>query len=109
MKQESTPSVPTYVTAGALALLVCFGMGLATEDHEVARRLRNAGVIVPLVVVRRAARQVIPGRILDVEFQADAGRLRYLLELLDAHGVVWYLRYDARTGTLLHIRKDKGR
>jgi uncharacterized membrane protein YkoI len=98
----------TLTTAGAglMVLLAVLPSGLAQEDHERAKQLKDAGEIIPLEKILATVRKEQLGRLLEVELQNKQGRLIYEVEIVDAHGVVWYLYYDARQGTLLHTKKD---
>jgi uncharacterized membrane protein YkoI len=92
-----------------LAFLCLLTVGYAHDDHNVAKRLKESGDIVPLTKILEAVSSEHPGRILEVELQDHHGRLVYHVELVDAHGMVWYLRFDATQGTLLHTHKEKAR
>jgi uncharacterized membrane protein YkoI len=99
----------TLTTAGVglLVLLVGLSMGcLAQDDHERAKRLKDAGEIIPLEKILATVRKEQLGRLLEVELRDQQGRLIYEVEIVDAYGVVWYLHYDARQGTLLRTKKD---
>jgi uncharacterized membrane protein YkoI len=96
----------TTARVGLMVLLVVLTMGLAQDDHERAKRLKDAGKIIPLEKILTTVREGHHGRLLEVELRDQRGRLIYEVEVVDAHGVVWYLQYDARQGTLLRIKKD---
>jgi uncharacterized membrane protein YkoI len=81
--------------------------GLASDDHEKARRLKEAGRILPLQEVVKKAQAEHPGRVIEVELDDDHGRHVYEIELLDEQGEVWELYFDAATGDLIkHERED---
>jgi uncharacterized membrane protein YkoI len=90
-----------------MVLLVMLTMGVAQDDHERAKRLKDAGEIIPLEQILATVRQDQLGRLLEVELRDKQGRLIYEVAIVDAQGVVWYLHYDARQGTLLRTQKDK--
>jgi uncharacterized membrane protein YkoI len=71
------------------------------RDHDDARALREQGAIVPLEEILRAATAQHPGRVVEVELDRKDGAYVYEIELLDAGGEVWELKYDARTGALV--------
>jgi hypothetical protein len=96
----------TTVGGGLIVLLVALTMGLAQDDHERAKRLKDAGEIIPLEKILDTVREDHRGRLLEVAFRDEQGRLIYEVEIVDAQGVVWYLHYDARHGTLLRTKKD---
>ena len=49
----------------------------------------------------RAATAQHPGRVVEVELERKGAAHVYEIEILDAGGEVWELKYDARTGALL--------
>jgi uncharacterized membrane protein YkoI len=84
------------------SLLCAAGLAVADRrDHDDARALREQGAIVPLEEILRTATAQHPGRVVEVELDRMGGAYVYEIELLDAAGEVWELRYDARTGALL--------
>jgi uncharacterized membrane protein YkoI len=91
------------------SLLVCLLLLTVSHanDHDRAKQLKDTGDIVPLATILDTVSAMHPGRILEVDLQHQNGRPVYRLELVDAHGVVWYLRVDAMRGTLLHKHKEK--
>jgi len=89
------------------ALLLLFGnTALASSDHETARRLSEAGDILPLEKILEHAQQHQSGRVLEVEFENDNGQYIYEIEILNAKGVVWELELDAQTGQLLDRKQE---
>jgi uncharacterized membrane protein YkoI len=71
------------------------------EDHEEARRLQQAGVILPLETIIEKAQAIHAGRILEAELESKQGGHQYEIEILDEDGHVWELKLDAQTGQLL--------
>ena len=71
------------------------------RDHDDALQLREQGAIVPLEDIVRAATAQRPGRVVEVELERKGAAHVYEIEILDAGGEVWELKYDARTGALL--------
>jgi uncharacterized membrane protein YkoI len=98
--------------AGSLTVLTfLLTMNSAADDHNVAKRLKEAGNIVPLAKIVEIVSATRPGRLLDLEVdtgQAES-RLVYHVELADAHGTVWYLKYDATQEALMRTRKGRDR
>jgi uncharacterized membrane protein YkoI len=91
------------------SLLACLLLVMSyTADHDVAKRLKESGDIVPLATILKTVSTTHPGRVLEVELQHQHGRPVYHVELVDAHGVVWYLQFDATQGVLLRKHKEKG-
>ncbi len=79
----------------------------ADLGSEAARRLRAAGVIVPLAAVVSKAQRAYPGRLLEVELERSGTRYLYKLEVVGAGGIVWELYYDARDATLLAAEPER--
>jgi uncharacterized membrane protein YkoI len=95
------------IAGSLLACLLLLTMSHA-DDHNAAKRLKESGDIVPLATILKTVSTTHPGRVLDAELQHQHGRPVYHVELVDAQGVVWYLRFDATQGTLLYKHKEKG-
>ncbi len=70
-------------------------------DHDDARELVQHGEILPLENLLTQVKKTYPGKILEVDLERKAGKLIYELEVLDAEGKVWELRFDAASGKLL--------
>jgi uncharacterized membrane protein YkoI len=87
---------------GALAavVLAAGAGGLVSADHDNAKRLREAGEILPLATIAERARGVQPGRIIEIELEAKRGGYIYEVEIVDESGRVHELKLDARTGEL---------
>lgn len=90
-------------------LLIMFGEGtaLSGDDHDRAKQLMDAGDILPLEEIIEKAGREYPGRILETELEEKGDQMIYELEILDENGIVWELRFDARTGKLLKRKEDK--
>lgn len=88
------------------ALLVCASGAGAEDDHDRARRLRDAGDILPLETLIERARAERPGRILELKLKEKKGRILYEVELVDERGIVWEMYFDARSGELLKSKQD---
>lgn len=87
-----------------LGLLPVFAV--AEEGHEQARRLKEAGEILPLQQIIKQAQAEHPGRVIEAELDNRDGLHVYEVELLDAHGEVWELLLDAATGKLIKRERD---
>lgn len=90
----------------AATLLATSLAASAEGDHDRARRLRDAGDILPLETLIERTRAVRPGRILELELKEKKDRIIYEVELVDEQGVVWELYFDARSGELLKSKQD---
>ncbi len=96
-----------------IALLVLifmmFGEGtcLAANDHDRAKQLKEAGDILPLEEIIEKAGREYPGRVLETEIEENNDQIIYELEILDEKGIVWELKFDARSGKLLKRKEDR--
>ena len=89
-----------------LFVIVVPMIALADDDHEQARQLKELGHILPLEKILKAAQAEHPGRVIEVELDDDDGRYVYEIELLDEHGEVWELYFDASTGKLIKRERE---
>lgn len=95
------------------ALLTAAPPSAGERDHDDARALRERGEIVPLERILAAVAAQRPGRVVEVEleleFDLQGGGKAYVyeVEVLDAGGEVWELKYDARTGALLDQKRER--
>lgn len=71
------------------------------NDHEEARRLQQAGAILPLETILQKAQAIHPGRVLEVELETRRSGHQYEIDLLDEAGRVWELKLDAQSGELI--------
>ena len=97
------------ILAALFLSLMVFGL-TATLGHtrdlhsDEARKLIDAGTIVPVETVEAAAMARHPGStITDVELKNKYGIYLYRIELTDPQGVEWEMELDATDGLL---RKD---
>ena len=79
---------------------------VADEGPVAARKLSDAGIILPLEKIVAAARAVKPGEILETELERKRGRYVYEVEILDARGQVWEVELDAKTGKLITVESE---
>lgn len=85
------------------AATACASVGAQadSDDAERARRLTEAGAILPLEQVLQHAAREQPGRVIEVELDRDDDRYVYEIEIVDPEGRVWELELDAANGELL--------
>lgn len=80
---------------------------VAAGDSQKAKRLNEAGEILPLEnILDKSAKLYPDGHIIEIEFDEEAGRYIYEVETVDPQGVVWELEFDARTGEVLKRSQD---
>jgi uncharacterized membrane protein YkoI len=89
----------------AVALLAP-SLAFAGEGHDKAKQLKDAGEILPLETVIKTATSNKPGRVIEAELKSSRGGYVYEIELVDKSGVVWELKYDAKTGKLLSTKEE---
>jgi uncharacterized membrane protein YkoI len=87
-------------------LLSGLPLASADEDHALARKLRDAGAILPLEDIVRHARAAKAGELLETELEEKQGRYIYEVEILDKSGQVWELKLDAANGHLISMERD---
>jgi len=87
--------------AAALLILGEFPTVSRASDHDDARKLSEAGTIVPLERITEPVRARPIGTILEVELESEDQKHYYEVEVVDNAGIVRKLRYDAVTGELL--------
>lgn len=76
-------------------------------DHDEARRLKEAGSILPLEQVLDRARAAHPGaRVIEAELERERGRYLYELKLVDDEGRVRKLKFDARSGEPIERKRQ---
>ena len=76
------------------------------DDYKEAKRLLDAGEILPLEQILGYARQTYPGRILEAELENEHGRVVYELEILGDDSIVREIYIDAKSGELLSVEED---
>ena len=88
-------------------LWLCLGMApRADSDHDQARRLQQAGDILPLEKILDRVQAIQAGRVIEVELEQKHGQYIYEIESVDAGGQVHEMKFDAKSGKLLSIKKD---
>lgn len=106
MLETMTPSIRQLVLLTPLLALAITSAIASEDDHDHAKRLVETGDILPLEPLIEQARQLHPGRILEVELENKRGRRIYEIELVDSEGIVWEMKFDAQTGELLKTERE---
>jgi uncharacterized membrane protein YkoI len=83
----------------AIALLAA-GSGLPAfaRDHDDARRAVEAGEIRPLTDILNIVRGKLPGDVVSVKLEREAGAWMYELRVVDDKGRLFEIHVDARSG-----------
>jgi uncharacterized membrane protein YkoI len=90
-----------------IAALVFGAAAYADDDHKKARRLLDAGKILPLETILDKTSELHPAaRVIETEFEEKWNRYVYEVELVDNKGVVWEVEFDAATGAVLSNEED---
>jgi len=96
-----------YATVFATGLLLMPLVASADkDDHERAKQLRDSGDIVALEIILQKAQEKHPGKVLEVELETEHDSVVYEIEVLDARGVVWEIKFDARNGEFIKSEKE---
>ncbi len=74
-------------------------------DHDLVKRLREAGEIVALEQITQDVRKRYAGRIIEIEFERKYGRYVYEIGVLEAQGRYREFYYDAANGQFLEEEK----
>lgn len=92
----------------ALATLMLAGghAAVADEGPAEARKLREAGRILPLEAIAERARAARSGEILETELERSGDGYVYEVEVLDDAGTVWELKLDAQSGEVIEMKQD---
>ncbi len=97
----------TLTALAAVALLTVSGAGFAFEGHDEAKKLKDAGAILPLEQVLQQAHRDRPGRVVETELEKKHGRYVYEIKIVDEQGVVHELKYDAASGRRLKEKRER--
>lgn len=95
------------ITALALAFVPLPASAAEGYGPAEAKALVEKGIIIPMKTVVQKAEKLKSGRLLEAGLHKKRGRYVYDVEILDAAGVVWELKFNAATGDLLEIEVEK--
>ncbi len=79
---------------------------MADNDYIEARRLLDSGKILPLEIILKNVKQILPGKVLEVELEKKGKQNVYKMEILGTDGVIKEIYINAKTNKLLFIKKD---
>ena len=91
--------VRTLILAAAF-LTACAGAPSFARDHDEARRAVEAGEIRPLAEILTAVRTKLPGEVVGVKLEREAGAWMYELRVVDEKGRLFEIHVDARSGQI---------
>ena len=81
-------------------------MAWANDDHIEAKRLLDAGEILPLESILNNIRKEYPGKILEVKLENEDQVIAYEVEVLGSDNIVREVYINARTGKVLSSKVD---
>jgi uncharacterized membrane protein YkoI len=96
----------SYALLIAFIVLGPFHTTFADDDHMEAKRLLETGEILPLEDLLKKLRQILPGKVLEIELEREDHQIVYEVELLGKDGVIKEVYINARTGKVLSIKED---
>ena len=105
--QTMPQAFKTLLAAVGLSAMLLIPLPVPADDHGDAKRLREAGQIVPLKRIVNRVQREQGGRVLDAELIRRGERYRYEVEVLNRKGEVWELQFDAHTGRLIGREKER--
>lgn len=91
--------------AGLLACALGLGAAVQADDHDLARQALESGQVLPLATVLGKLAREVPGQVLKVEFEREAGRFVYEIRLLQDDGRMAKLEVDAVDARVLSIKR----
>ena len=90
-----------------LALMLCALPARAgLDDYQRAREALERGEVLPLAAILAIVEAQIDARVIEVEFEQEAGQYVYEFELITADGRLLEARADAVTGRILSVEED---
>jgi len=95
-----------HVLLAAFMILGPLYAAMADDDYIEARRLLDSGEILPLEVILKNVRQIIPGKVLEVELEKEDQQIVYEIEVLGDDGVITEIYINAKTGKKLFSKED---
>ena len=77
-------------------------------DQDEALKLKQSGAIMPLETILNKAKILHDGKILEAELKRKTDFYIYEIEIIDASGQVWEMKFDAQTAKLLTHEQEDG-
>ena len=94
-------SRPYRIRALMLAIAVVAAGGGASafaRDHDDARRAVQAGEIRPLAEILTSIKGRLPGEVVGIKLEHEAGAWMYELRVVDGNGRLFEIHVDAHSG-----------
>ncbi|QAU50213.1 PepSY domain-containing protein [Bradyrhizobium guangzhouense] len=89
--------IRTLILAAAL-VAASSGVPSVARDHDDARRAVEAGEIRPFADILNVVKRKLPGEVVGVKLEREAGAWMYELRVVDDHGRLFEIHVDARSG-----------
>ena len=89
----------------AAALLVAGGALALARDHDDARRAVEAGEIRPLADILNTVKGKLPGEVVGVKLEREAGAWMYEFRVVDEKGRLFEIHVDARSGEVERVKE----
>jgi len=107
---STTRTVIAFIAGAGIALAGVWGAheaGLIGHGEKAtARKLQQAGEILPLEEIHAKALEAKPGRIIETDFEVKGTRYTYEVDILDEQGVFWEVEINAKTGELVRAQPE---
>lgn len=81
------------------------GTSSVARDHDDARRAVEVGEIRPLADILDLVKGKLPGEVVGVKLEREAGAWMYELRIVDDKGRLFEIHVDARSGEVQRTRK----
>ncbi|MBR0843245.1 PepSY domain-containing protein [Bradyrhizobium liaoningense] len=88
----------------AVALLAASEAPAFARDHDDARRAVEAGEIRPLEEILNTIRSKLPGEVVGVKLEREAGTWTYEFRVVDGKGRLFEIHVDAKSGFVERTR-----
>jgi uncharacterized membrane protein YkoI len=98
-----THRIRGLIVAGLLTALS--GIPAFARDHDEARRAVEAGEIRPLAEILTAIKGKLPGEVVGVKLEREAGAWAYELRVVDDRGRLFEIHVDARSGQVQRTKE----
>ncbi len=86
------------LSLAAALLLAASGASALARDHDDARRAVDTGEIRPLADILSTVKGKLPGEVVGVKLEREAGAWMYEFRVVDEKGRLFEIHVDARSG-----------
>jgi uncharacterized membrane protein YkoI len=98
--------MPHMIRLLLLALLCAVPARAGLDDYQRAREALERGEVLPLGSILALVEREIDARVIELEFEQEAGQYVYEFELITPDGRLLEARADAVTGRILSVEED---